>query len=208
MRRALAALAALALSAGSSAAQVTPSVGVSLSEVRVRSDVGQLVETTRGPGLGLELAVRRRAVKLQLEYRQANLAAREPLTLDRDLTEGAVLLSIQPLSRLELATGIHRLHFDTDLRQQRWTMWEVRARGTQPLIADLAQGYLQIAPALSGSTTAQGGWRWGVGGEAGVSVDPPRFFLTFRLGYRIERYAADGGRYETADGLVFGIRTP
>lgn len=189
------------------AAQVRLSGGVTVNQVRVRSDASGVMERMSAAGLGLELAARRGIVRLELEYLQANLSPGDPLVLRRDMSEAAIFLGIEPLDWLHLATGVHRRHFETDAGEQRWTMWEVRVRAQRALLATLADGYVELRPVLA-AANVPGDWGSGFGGEAGVTARPPGLPFAVRLGYRIERYSLDsGGRTETTDGIVLSIVT-
>lgn len=186
------------------AAQVRLSGGLTVNQVRVRSDLSGVTERLSGAGLGLELALRRGIVGLELEYYQADLSA-GPFVLSRDMSEAAVLLGIAPTGWLHLATGAHRRHFETDARPQRWTMWEVRVRAHRALVPNLADGYVELRPVLA-AANVPGEWGSGFGGEAGLTARPPGLPLAVRVGYRIERYTLDsGGRTETTDGLVVTV---
>ena len=187
-------------------AQVRPSAALTANQVRVRSDLPDVTERLGGAAFGLELALRRGIVRMELEYREANLSAGAPVTMARDMSEGAVQFGIQPASLLYIAAGVHRRHFETAVGAQRWTLWELTVRAQHTLVADLAHGYVELRPVLSGVTTAAGSWGSGLGGEAGLRVQLPGLPISLRLGYQIERYRLDdGGRTETTDGIAIAL---
>lgn len=177
--------------------------GISVSQMRVHSSVVDVDEALDGSAVGLELSGRLGVGFLTVEYLQAQLAPGTPLTIARDVSEGAVLVGIEPWTWLRLSTGVHRRHFATDAGAQRWTLWEMRLRAQAPLVPRLANGYAELRPAITGAVSFPGAWGSGFGGEAGFVAGLATFPAWLRVGYRIERYTLDdGARTETTDGLV------
>jgi len=143
---------------------------------------------------------------LAVRYLEGSLASDDAST-ETDLVEGEVILWIAPVRWAALGAGPHARAYVQAGGTERWTMWEVRARGNAQLTGTLT-AYGELWTVLGSGLPVTGSLDRGLGLEGGLRIVFGRLPFSAQLRYRVNQLAvADGGRLETLEqlGIAVGI---
>jgi len=143
---------------------------------------------------------------LAVRYLEGSLASDDTAT-ETDLVEGEVILWFAPVRWAAVGAGPHVRAYVEEGGTERWTMWEVRARGTAQLTGAVT-AYGELWTVLGSGLPVTGSLDRGLGLEGGLRIAFGRLPFSGQLRYRVNQLAvADGGRLETVEqlGIAVGI---
>lgn len=143
---------------------------------------------------------------LAVRYLEGSLSGDDPST-ETDIVEGEMVLWVAPVRWVALGAGPHLRAYVESGGTERWTMWEVRARGTTQLTRVLT-AYGELWTVLGSGLPVAGSLDTGLGLEGGLRIAFGRLPFSAELRYRVNRLAvADGGRRETVEqvGVAVGV---
>jgi hypothetical protein len=103
-----------------------------------------------GPGLAGEGRLFYGPVGLQVSYAEATLKASDNAAATRSQAEGTLMLGVRTLPWLTFWLGPHARGWSSELGDQRWLLWEIRAEVAHQLVPD------RLGLALAGWSVAQG----------------------------------------------------
>jgi hypothetical protein len=182
-------------------------VGATAAAVRVHSDVGPLVESLSGLALALDAGARRGHLLLEGHYSEGHLTSSDSAVEARDLVAGSLLLGARIGPFLTVRAGPHARAYAAPSGTRRWVFWEVRVRGTAPLIASRLEAYAELGGTVFGSTSLATSFDAERCGEVGARYDVPGAPLALRLAYRIERGSGTlPTRSDTVEQILVGVR--
>lgn len=145
-------------------------------------------------------------VTLAVRYLEGSLASDDP-SADTDLVEGEVVLWVAPVRWAALGAGRHLRSYVEPGGTERWTMWDVRARGSAQLTEALT-AYGMLWTVLGSGLPVSGSLETGLGLEGGLRLTLGRLPFSAELRYRVDRLAVpEAGRRETIEqvGIAVGV---
>lgn len=144
---------------------------------------------------------------LALAYSQGRLSADSGPAADRDLVDGSLLVSAQPVPWLTVQAGPHARAFVSALGgTERWLFWQVGARAERAVIPGLLLVHTELWLALASSVNVDPGSGRAHGGEVGLTIRAPGSPLFGRLGYVVDRARlANGVRTETVERVILSV---
>ncbi|MBI4421427.1 MAG: hypothetical protein HY560_11440 [Gemmatimonadetes bacterium] len=182
---------------------LSASGGPTAAQLRVQSTLPGVNEALSAAAFGFDAGLRIGRLGLALTYLQSNLTGTTPGALSRRAAEGELMVYLTAARWLCFMAGPEIRSYRTDVGTQRWLAWEIRARVETAMLPGIARGYLTVWPVVAASIrNVPEPFASGFGGEAGLTLSPPRLPIWVRLGYRLELFRLDGGaRRELIDGV-------
>lgn len=159
-----------------------------------------------GVGLAGEGTLQFGRVGLRLGYGEATLKAKSNDAAGRKQVEGIAMIGVRTLPFLTFWVGPHARAWTSDLGNQRWLMWEIRAEAHHQLsrMLDIAVAGWSVA---QGSVDASLPFDRGLGAMGRIDLRLGRSPLAASLTYRIERaYASENLQREANSVLGVWLR--
>ncbi len=181
--------------------------GATVAAVRVRSNMGSLVESLSGTALALEAGAGRGRLVVEARYGEGHLTSKDAAVEARDLVTGSLLAGARlgPFVTVLVGPGARAYHAPSGT--SRWVFWEVHARGTAPLIASRLEAYGELGATVLGSSNLVTSFSGERSGEVGARYRVPGAPLALRLAYRIERGSGKTPeRSDTVEQILIGVR--
>jgi hypothetical protein len=199
----------LLLAAGLAPPALAQSAALRVGAGQVRADqVFPVADTVTRSGLALTVdgAFGLGPVSLAVRYLEGSLAG-DGAAGDTDFAEGEAILWVAPVRWAALGAGRHLRSYVEPGGTERWTMWEVRARGSAQLTEALT-AYGVFWMVVGSGLPVSGSLESGRGLEGGLRVALGRMPFSAELRYRVDRLAVpDAGRRETIEqlGIAIGV---
>jgi len=184
------------------------SLGAGIAVHSVSSQLPGVERRYGGVGLAGDGAVTVGRLSLRVAYGEATLANREDDgSGDRKLVEGSAMLGIQTLPFLTFWIGPHARAWQSDLGNQRWLLWEIRADLRHEFIPQVLGLSLEGWSVASASVDAPTPFERGVGAQGAVDLRLARSALVASLSYRLERARVEqDAQYEANNVLSLMLR--
>ena len=206
--RTSAVLLAFALASRPLQGQVWHNVGGSATAamLRFRSAASFGGEALSGPAAGAQARLVLGQVAVEGAYLQGHLTPDTGSTAARDLADATVFLVVRPVRWVALKAGPHLRAYITPGGNERWMLWELRARLTGELVPGRLRTHFEAWVAASADVNVDPGASGAQGGEAGLTLVPTRSPLWVRLAYTFDREKMKNGtRSESLEALVLSV---